>query len=357
MNAERHKALRFLFGGDGMSWREALGLRLPAPLAQTLRALPAQEAEGLEEIRLYAGRRAAFVIGGQRRETDVTVEPAQMDGLLAALCGHALYRCEEQLAQGFIPLPGGHRAGVCGRMTREAGGVWRMGGVTSVCIRVCRSVPGASAPIRHLLLDASSAPRRVLLLGPPGCGKTTVLRDAALYLAEARGLRVAVADEREELFSGAPCALDVLAGMDKAQAIMLLLRGMAPQVIVTDEIGRAADVRALLDASRCGVGLIASAHAGGVQDARRRPELRRMMEAGAFDRVILLARHGRVQAVCDTSGDEVKEGEHGQLGCGGDGDDRDQRGGLSALGRGEATGALGARDAPLPAAHERHHSL
>ena len=316
-----------------MPFRKQLCPRLPPPLAAAIEALSAQEAARLEEIRVCAGRAAELVFYGECRTTDFCVDASQMDSLLAALCGYALYSCEGQMAQGYIPIAGGHRAGVCGRMTQE-GGVWRMSGVTSVCIRICRDVPGASRAVRPYLLGAGDLARRVLLLGPPGCGKTTVLRDASLWLAEEKGLRVAVADEREELFGARQgLRLHVIAGADKARAFGMLLRSMAPQVIVTDEIGRPEDADALLDAARCGVGVLASAHAGGMGDAEKRPVLRRLMQERAFERYILLGRRGSVLAAYDEAGREMEGDGRGQLGCGRDDDDCHQRNRLFALGR------------------------
>ncbi len=316
-----------------MPLREQLCTRLPPPLAAALAALSAKEAAGLEEIRIYAGRAAELTIDGGCRVTDVCVDAAQMDSLLAALCGYALYSCERQMADGYIPLEGGHRAGVCGTMTKEEG-AWRMSAVSSVCIRISRAVPGSSRAVRPYLLDADGLPRRVLLLGPPGCGKTTVLRDASLWLAEERDVHVAVADEREELFGAQPdLRLHVVSGADKARAISMLLRSAAPQVIVTDEIGRPEDADALLDCARCGVGVLASAHAGSMEDAMARPVLRRLMQERAFDCCLLLGRHGCVLEAYDQAGKERGGDGHGQLGCGCDGDDRNQRDRLFALGR------------------------
>ncbi len=334
-----------------MPYRKQLAQRLPRALAAALSRLNGEDAALLTEIRIRAGAPAVFVIAGRTRDSGVCID--DIDALLASLCGHALYGCEGQLAQGYLPLPGGHRAGVCGAMARGEDGLWRMGRVSSVCIRVARCVPGASNAIRPLLLDEGGRPRRVLLLGAPGCGKTTVLRDMALYMAKDCGMQVAVADEREELFPQGEAALDVIGGMDKARAIMLLLRSMAPQVIVTDEIGRSEDADALQDAVRCGVGVLATAHAGSLAEAMRRPVLRRLFAAKAFDCAVLLGSMGRVREVVEKKGDV----RLGQLGCGGDGDDGHQRERVPVVGWGEAARALDSRDAALSAAHERRHPL
>lgn len=311
-----------------------LGERLPKELACLIKELP--QADGLEEIRIYRGRNAELVAYGERIRTDLLMDDVRMKELMSALSGHALYRFERQMAMGYIPLPGGHRAGVCGAMTRMEDDSWRLGEVTSVCIRVAKRVPEASASIRPYLKDARGKPMSALLLGAPGCGKTTVLRDAALWLS--RDFRVAVADEREELFAGsalhAGACLDVLAGMDKVHAFEVLIRSMAPEIIVCDELGREEDVHAVLDAVRCGVRVLASAHADGLYDLQRRPALYPLLRAGAFERYIHLGRYGSVKEVWDGFCNRLNQKEvrdSGVVGCGGDGDDWREQHRLSAL--------------------------
>ena len=344
-----------------MPWREALCSRLTPEASALLKGLDAQAASQLREIRFRLGRPTELVYGGWSEETWPALNREAIEALLAALCGYSRYAFETQMAQGYLPLPGGHRAGVCGFLAAEAGQPLRMSAVTSVCIRIARALPGASMPIREHLIDGEGVPNRVLVLGPPGCGKTTLLRDAALWLSDAQGLHVCAADERGELFAGdipqeQGRRLDVLSGAQKPLTLMLLLRSMAPQVLVTDEIGREDDVGAMLEAARCGVGLLASAHAGSLSGVLLRPALRRLFDARAFDRYILLGREGACRAVWDAEGRPFKtdggKKTDGQPGCGADGDDRAQRDGLSDRGRGEAARPIHSGDAQMPAADE-----
>lgn len=291
-----------------MAWRQALCPRLTAEAAGVLRGLSDAQAAALCELRLRADRETELAFASGSAVCGYTPTQAELGELVAALCGYARYACEQQMAQGYIPLPGGHRAGVCGTLVQEPGGPARMSAVTSVCIRIARHVPDASAPIRRWLIGGDGQPRRVLLLGAPGTGKTTLLRDAALWLSDSRGLHVAVADERGELFPQEEQAgrrMDVLRGAGKPEAVTMLVRAMAPQVIVTDEIGGERDVDALLEAARCGVGLLASAHAQSVEEALLRPALRALFDARAFDVYISLRGHGICRAVHDALGRRI----------------------------------------------------
>lgn len=284
---------------------DLLRQRLPDTLAGVICALDSGDKQNLEEIRCYTGEKAELVIAGRIRRLRVQ---ADMQALLAALSAHALYSCERQMAEGYIPLPGGHRAGVCGHMVCQPDGTWRMTDVSAVCIRVARRVRDVSLPLRPYLLDEAGNCRRLLVLGAPGSGKTTLLRDAALWLAE-NGLHVACADERGELFAEkmAKGRISVLSGMEKARAFSMLLRTMAPQVIVGDEIGSDADVQAVLDVVRCGVGLLVSAHAPSMEEAAHRPAIRMMMENGVFDGYVLLGRRTGIRCIYDRNGHEWEE--------------------------------------------------
>ncbi|MBR5225297.1 MAG: Flp pilus assembly complex ATPase component TadA [Clostridia bacterium] len=310
--------------------------RLTKTVLEEVMRLTDEEASRLTEIRAQAGVPLRFVLISGERSCGRALAQREMDDLVSALCGYSRYAYESQLAQGYIPLPGGHRAGVCGRVVYEQGGIARMNAVRSVCIRIARKVMGASKPIRgHLYCEGKRL--SMLLLGPPGSGKTTLLRDAAMYLSCERGVHVAAADEREELFADAEeVPLDVLSGAKKAQALSMLVRSMAPQTIVTDEIGSIDDACALLDAASCGVSILASAHASGLRDALRMPALRLLYEQGIFDRYVLLGKCGVCVCVWDREGNRISEEEYDKRGCGGACADWDQRARISAGGWGKA---------------------
>ena len=83
----------------------------------------------------------------------------------------------------------------------------------------------------------------------------------------------------------------------------LMIRSMAPELLVTDEIGGAGDLFALQEAARCGVAVLASAHAAGLEELSRRPQLKGILSCGVFERFVVLGQSpGKVLGVYDGEG-------------------------------------------------------
>ena len=82
-----------------------------------------------------------------------------------------------------------------------------------------------------------------------------------------------------------------------------MLRAMTPQLIVSDEIGSEKDADAILDAQRCGVNVLCSAHGASIGDVRTRSAMRRLLQENVFDRILILGQKvGKIVAVYDRDG-------------------------------------------------------
>ncbi len=264
-----------------------------------LRYLPAEVERRLlpymdtaREIRLMSTGVTAVVTDRGIVDVEAPVTALQIKNILNFICRGAVYSSQNTLKEGFVTIEGGHRVGVCGRISGET-----MLEPSALCFRIAREVPGAAEKIEKYL-DGSA-----LIISPPGCGKTTMLRDAARILGQRRP--VCVVDERSEIAAavhGVPgldvgrytCVLD---GVKKSKGMLMALRTLSPRYIITDEIGSDEDCEAVYALADAGVSLITSVHGYGPSDAARRGRLGELMEKGLFASIITLRGLGEVKEV------------------------------------------------------------
>lgn len=277
---------------------------LPPQVGQALMSLPEAGQERLEELRFRRNCELTAVIGGVEQPLSLD-RPLLCSGqtlqfLLNAASGYSAYAAEDALKQGFLPLRGGHRLGFCGTVVLEQGEVSALHELSSANLRVARACYGCADEALRLLGDS---PGSVLIAGPPGSGKTTLLRELVRLLSDRLGQRVGVVDSRGELaacLNGEPQLsvgrrTDVISMAPKAQGLELLLRVMSPEWIAVDEITAGEDVRALSRAGYCGVRLLATVHAFGAADLKRRPLYKRLLEEGMFDTILSLDRRRQIK--------------------------------------------------------------
>ncbi len=213
----------------------------------------------------------------------------------------------EQVQKGFVTLKGGHRIGLCGTVNRREGMVVSLRHLSSLSIRVARAVEGIAKEFLPWLIENGHF-KSTLILGPPGSGKTTLLRELIRVLSDGQGIaahRVGVADERGEiaaLWQGEPQfrigrQTDVVDGCPKAEGLSMLLRGMNPQILASDEITHPSDISAMTEAAGCGVALLATAHGGNIDDLKRRAVYRTLISEDIFQRIVLIENERGVRSM------------------------------------------------------------
>ena len=244
--------------------------------------------EVLQEIRLRIGRPPELVTSKNRFYLERTICIDDLNYCVNVASQYSPWSAST-IANGYITATGGHRIGVCGDIAMVNGKITTVSQISSLCLRVARDFPGIG-------LQAAGIRGNLLIIGSPGRGKTTLLRDIIRQKSNNGNGAVAVVDERRELFpivkgtfSFSPgLRTEVMSGCSKAVGIDMLIRTMNPRWIAVDEITAAEDTQALIHAGWCGVSLLATAHAEDLQDFLTRPVYKPMIQNRVFENIIVM---------------------------------------------------------------------
>ncbi len=237
------------------------------------------------------------------------------------ISNYSLYAFEEELKQGFITITGGHRVGIIGKAVLEENKLKSMKHISFINIRLSHQVKGcADKVIPYITGDKGDDCYHTLIISPPRCGKTTLLRDVIRQLSDGDekrpGITVGVVDERSEIgacYMGIPqnelgIRTDVLDCCPKAKGMLMLIRSMSPRVIAVDEVGSVEDINAIEYVMNCGCKLIATVHGNSIEDIKNKPILGKLVEERLFERYVLLNNHdgvGHLEEIYDEKGKQI----------------------------------------------------
>lgn len=247
------------------------------------------------------------------------VTEADIREMLEYISNFSLYAYEEEMRQGFITVEGGHRIGLCGQVIVENGQVKNLRHISSINMRIAHEVLGSADRVMPCIINNQGV-YHTLIISPPGCGKTTLLRDIIRQISDGnsniKGATVGVVDERSEIggcYRGVPqnqlgMRTDILDGCPKAEGMLMLIRSMRPEVIAVDEIGTKEDVHAIDYAMHCGCKLIATVHGKSLDEIRDKPVLGELVREKRFERYIVLSNKrgaGSVEGIYDENGGSI----------------------------------------------------
>lgn len=280
-----------------------------------------KEYENLEEIRLRADKPVLIKMHGEEYFLSPLGKPEAGGGIphiaskedlqeiLNQVCQASFYAYEDEIRQGFLTVPGGHRIGIAGQAVLEDDGRLRtIKHISALNIRIAHEIKGVADSVLPYLYQQGHL-CNTLIVSPPGCGKTTLLRDIIRQISDGtvygKPLTVGVVDERCEI-AGSYMGMaqndlgirtDVMDACPKVHGMMMLIRSMAPQVVAIDEIGSKEDAEALQRVSACGCRLVATIHGFDMGEVKQKAYMQKLLEEMFFERYIVLGKKKGVPAI------------------------------------------------------------
>jgi len=248
----------------------------------------------LQEIRIKAEK--PIITISSKVESVLSYKSTREDikYILQRISNYSLYAYEEDIKQGFITIKGGHRVGIAGECVMEGGRVKTIRNISSLNIRISREIIGCSREIIHYIINENRV-YNTIIISPPKCGKTTILRDIGKTLSE-KGKKISIIDERSEIaasYLGVPqmkvgIRTDVLDNCLKCEGMIMAIRSLSPEVLICDEIGTIKDVEALQMAFNSGVNIIVTLHGSNIKDLLYRKVFEELIANNVLERVIIL---------------------------------------------------------------------
>ena len=259
--------------------------------------------ETLEEIRLRMNRPIILKFIDNEKVIKYSVSAEEINTTLQAICENSIYTYQNEIAEGFITIKGGNRVGISGSCVIENGKVININYIYSLNFRIAREVIGAGNRILKFILDSeSNSIYNTLIVSKPGSGKTTAIRDIIRQLSSGikdikfLAINVGIVDERGEiaaLYKGNPendigIKTDVVENVSKSKGLEMLIRSMAPKVVVADEIGKQEDIEAIKYAICSGCKGLFTAHGSSFEDISLNPIIKNLISEGILERIVFL---------------------------------------------------------------------
>lgn len=263
---------------------------LPDNLQQLLKKIPENVQKNAKEIRLRAGRKISINFSNSVHQINEIATEETLNECLKTLCQFSVHSHMQEIANGFITLKGGHRAGICATAVYSDNRITNLREISSINIRIATQRLGVSNPILKLF---NNAPNGILIVGPPASGKTTLLRDFARNLSFNNS--VSIIDTRGEIaacFNSVPQNdvgnSDVFNLWNRNEGIECAIKTMNPDYIICDEIGNEQDVNAIKKCAGTGVNLIASAHGNNFAEIKNKELFKQILETKTFETILFL---------------------------------------------------------------------
>lgn len=280
----------------------------------------------IEEIRLRNGRPLAISYEGKdyfissdgsvsnNTNNSFIVNEEHINSTFQLISNYSPYAYVEEIRKGYVTISGGHRVGIGGKVVYGPNGIENIKNISSLNIRIGREKIGISDNVISYLMEGTNMFYNSLIVSPPQCGKTTLLRDIIRNLSNgikgSKGFKISIIDERSELagmYRGIPqndvgIRTDILDGCLKYDGIMMAIRALSPDIIGVDEIGSKKDVEAIHEALRAGIKLISTIHGSNLKEIMEKRSMEELFREKIFQRFIILDRSrgvGTIREIID----------------------------------------------------------
>lgn len=260
----------------------------------------------IQEIRIKSDKPIILIFDRKEIITEYMATGTDIKSIMSKMMNYSLYAYDDEIRQGYITIKGGHRVGLCGSCVLEGEKIKTINNISSLNIRVSKQVIGCSDPLISYLMS-NGEPDNTIIISPPKCGKTTMIRDMARNFS--KKFKVCIIDERSEIgglslgksYLDLGIRTDILDNCPKAQGIMMAIRSMSPDIIICDEIGTYKDMESIITALCCGIKIITTIHGKNENDLFERPVFNEILKNNAFKKGIILKGNkvGQVDYIYD----------------------------------------------------------
>lgn len=258
------------------------------------------------EIRIRENKPISINYEGKFIEIDCVLDKHEIKNVFFKACNHSIYTYEKTIKNGYITTKNGYRIGICGEFIYNNGLIETIINISSLTIRISHEILGCSKIITNKIKILND---NVIIISPPGVGKTTILRDLAREISDKYEKNVVIIDEKFELSCDNSFNLgkktDILRGINKVEGINFAIKNLRPDYIILDELSTNQEYLGIISAISCGINLICSLHANNYEDLKRKFIYNAFQKYNVFNYYVFLEKVGEIKYIYNNLGDKI----------------------------------------------------